>query len=387
MKKIVAIDDQKSNLVTIQAVLEDGLSDCKVLTALSGMEGIEIVKREQPDAILLDIMMHGLDGYETCRRIKETEDFSEIPIIFLTAKTDAKSLSNAFKAGGVDYISKPFRTEELLARVATHVELRKRRKELKKLNEQLEEKVKKRTEELEKSNAKLVLAAKDLEILDQAKIEFLRMVSHEIRTPLNGILGGFDLLKLNVLPNEYTKFIELMNQSTRRLERFSMQALHITELYTKGDTAFTNKKISISSFLESFIQEYAESNKTVKHRLVLQKATVDLFIQADPVYLREVLKIVVDNALTYSPDAKPVEIHLEEKEGKVVCTVRDHGSGFPENMLQESLMHFSPALEHSDRRTGLNLHLARMIMLYHKGNFLLANHPKGGGMVVLEFPV
>lgn len=387
MKKIVAIDDQKSNLVTIQAVLEDGLSSCKVATAASGMEGIEMVKREQPDAILLDIMMPGLDGYETCRRIKETEGFREIPIIFLTAKTDAISLSKAFKAGGVDYISKPFRTEELLARVATHVELKKRRKELKKLNEQLEEKVKKRTEELEKSNAKLVLAAKDLEILDQAKIEFLRMVSHEIRTPLNGILGGFDMLKLSPLPNENTQFIELMNQSTQRLERFSMQALHITELHTKGETAFTIQKISSSSFLKSFIRQYTQQNQAAKQRLVLREPASDLFIQADPDYLREMFTIVVDNALAYSPNNKPVEIHLEEKKGKVVCSVRDHGHGFPESMLEESLMHFSPAIEHSDQRTGLNLHLARMIMLYHKGNFLLANHPKGGGIVILEFPV
>jgi len=173
---ILIVDDNPSN-VEIAASLLSG-EQYNVEFALSGEEALQWVSLASFDLILMDIMMPGLDGYETSQRIKEVEAYKDVPIIFLTAKTDTESLNKAFDAGGVDYLTKPFRPEELLARVATHVALKKSKEALNEWNQQLEEKVKARTKELEASNAKLAIAVKDLEKLDFAKTEFLHMVSH-----------------------------------------------------------------------------------------------------------------------------------------------------------------------------------------------------------------
>ena len=123
MPTILVIDDNPVNL----GVLADHLErhGYKVFVALGGLEGLERVRYRQPDLILLDVMMPDLDGFETCRRLKEQAQTCDIPVIFMTALTDIDSKVEAFASGGVDYVSKPFQVEELLARVRTHLALRK----------------------------------------------------------------------------------------------------------------------------------------------------------------------------------------------------------------------------------------------------------------------
>ena len=381
---ILIVDDNPSN-VEIAASLLSG-EQYNVEFALSGEEALQWVSLASFDLILMDIMMPGLDGYETSQRIKEVEAYKDVPIIFLTAKTDTESLNKAFDAGGVDYLTKPFRPEELLARVATHVALKKSKEALNEWNQQLEEKVKARTKELEASNAKLAIAVKDLEKLDFAKTEFLHMVSHEIRTPLNGILGGVELMKMSELPQEVLEYLAMLDQSTKRLERFSLQALEISNLNVNGASVFSKIEFSLPSFIESFMQEFTEKNPRAKSRLVLQKTDPEITIEADVNYLRKALEIVTDNALVYSPDDQPVEISIDREGGRAICTVRDHGEGFPSAILEKSLLKFNTGMEHQDQHTGLNLHFARTIMQHHNCEFYLSNHPDGGGVVTFKFP-
>jgi diguanylate cyclase (GGDEF)-like protein/PAS domain S-box-containing protein len=120
--KILVVDDTSANLgILVEHLEEHGY---QVLVALSGYEALERLRYVQPDLILLDVMMPGIDGFETSRRIKENERSQDIPIIFMTALTDVDSKVAAFDAGGVDYISKPFQVDELMARVRTHLALR-----------------------------------------------------------------------------------------------------------------------------------------------------------------------------------------------------------------------------------------------------------------------
>ena len=108
MKKILAIDDQKDNLTSIKAVIKSNIPNCKIFTALSGKEGIEIAKKEQPDTILLDIIMPEMDGYEVCKRVKEEEATKHIPIVMITAiKTDAESRIKGLTLGADAFLAKP----------------------------------------------------------------------------------------------------------------------------------------------------------------------------------------------------------------------------------------------------------------------------------------
>lgn len=155
MKKILAIDDQQGNLTTIKAVLKVHLQDCKVLTALSGKEGIEIARKEQPDTILLDIIMPEMDGYEVCKRLKDDKLTKHIPIIMITAiKTDTKSRVKGLNLGADAFLSKPIDAIELSVQVNVMLRIKEVEDKLRDDKENLEELVTKRTFELKESQEK-----------------------------------------------------------------------------------------------------------------------------------------------------------------------------------------------------------------------------------------
>src|SRR5213592_519549 len=119
--RILVIEDEPANIQTLSTILKERGYNINIVT--DGRQGLELLERIRPDLILLDIMMPELDGFETCRRIKASTAWREIPIIFLTAKTDTADIVRAFELGAVDYVAKPFNAHELLARVNTHLTL------------------------------------------------------------------------------------------------------------------------------------------------------------------------------------------------------------------------------------------------------------------------
>jgi DNA-binding response OmpR family regulator len=144
--RILIVDDTPVNLEVLIDMLESEGFDIGI--ARDGSEALEVVGMRKPDLILLDVMMPGIDGYETCRRLKAQEEFEEIPVIFLTARADPEGTLEGFAAGGVDYVTKPFQKEELLARIHTNLERAILARDLLSLNEELEHKVRERTREL-----------------------------------------------------------------------------------------------------------------------------------------------------------------------------------------------------------------------------------------------
>jgi len=119
--RILVIEDEPANIRTLSTLLKERGYNINIAT--NGRQGLEVLERIRPDLILLDIMMPEIDGFETCRRIKASTAWREIPIIFLTAKTDTADIVRGFELGAVDYVAKPFNAHELLARVNTHLTL------------------------------------------------------------------------------------------------------------------------------------------------------------------------------------------------------------------------------------------------------------------------
>lgn len=128
--EILIIDDNPDNIQVLAGLL--GREGYAVSACLSGEQALEfiVIDAHRPELVLLDVMMPGMDGYETCRKIKEFPSFSGIPVIFLTARGETEDIVNGFRAGAVDYVGKPFHPEELLARVQTHIALRRARTEI-----------------------------------------------------------------------------------------------------------------------------------------------------------------------------------------------------------------------------------------------------------------
>ena len=143
--KVLIVDDTEANIDILVDALGD---DYEISVAMDGQSALEHMKIEKPDIVLLDIMMPGMSGYEVCSEIKKNEKTFDIPVIFLTAITDIESKTMGFKAGAVDYITKPFEIMEVKARVETHLSLELAQRELFAQNEVLEEKVIERTREI-----------------------------------------------------------------------------------------------------------------------------------------------------------------------------------------------------------------------------------------------
>ncbi len=119
---ILMVDDNPKNLQFLgNLLLNEGYEPA---ATLSGVKALEFLEKKIPDLILLDVMMQGMDGFEVCRKLKENKKTKHIPVIFLTAKTSVENIAKGFESGGVDYVTKPFHTIELLARVKTHIEMK-----------------------------------------------------------------------------------------------------------------------------------------------------------------------------------------------------------------------------------------------------------------------
>ncbi|WP_339138465.1 MAG: response regulator transcription factor [Candidatus Electrothrix sp. GW3-4] len=153
---VLIVDDDPFGIIQLQILLKD--SGYELITASDGASAIEIVSRQQPDIILLDIIMPNMDGYETCQRLKENEGPEGIPIIFLSGLHSTEEKINAFEAGGVDYITKPFSEKEVLIRLRTHLTLHR-------VNKRLVHELENRDEELQNKESKVQDANTALKVL------------------------------------------------------------------------------------------------------------------------------------------------------------------------------------------------------------------------------
>ena len=382
--KILAVDDNPKNLKVLAALLTP--LNYQVDYAFSGIEAINILEAESYDLILLDIVMPGLDGYETCLRIKSMTKNHEVPVIFLTAKTDMSSLSKAFTSGGVDYITKPFSTEELLARVKTHLELQSNREQLLEVNSWLEKKVEERTDALTKAHDELGKAYHSLQSLDKAKTEFLHMINHEIRTPLNAILGFTNILQGMTEAPEIKEYVEFIAHSSIRLEKFLAVVLQLTELIAR-ERPIPKKSLSLGSILETGLNEFLVPITNKGLVALLDPRLAATFIDGNEKLIKNCFLGVLENAIEYSPDKAQITILLITEPGHAGCEITDQGPGFNEEALKNLFTLFGLGGQHIDENVGLDLCLAKMVMDAHGGRVEVCNKPDGGASVRLLFPL
>lgn len=207
---ILIVDDIQKNLQVLGNTLMD--EKYKVAVSSSGVQALQICEETPPDLILLDVMMPDLDGYEVCARLKKSPKTKNIPIIFLTAKSETDDIVRGFSLGGVDYISKPFNRVELLTRVKTHLELEDSRREI---------------IDLERRNSVLAMGV---------------TANHEINQPLMALSGSLDLLRMTlpegILTPTHNKCISDMIKSIKRIKYIlnQLKTLHTVKFQNYTET-------------------------------------------------------------------------------------------------------------------------------------------------------
>jgi two-component system, sensor histidine kinase and response regulator len=380
---ILMVDDNPKNLQLLGSTLRNEGYQLEFST--NGPTAISWLEKKNFDLILLDIMMPEMSGFEVCEHIRNQLKLADIPIIFLTAKTDKESIVKGFKIGAQDYITKPFDTSELVARVRTHLELRFNKEQLKNVNLILEEKVRERTRELQEANEKLWKANEELLRLDNAKSEFLHIISHEIRTPLNGIKGSLELIRDMAKDDTISSLFEVLEISVTRLERFAILALKITQLRTasyKLDIQPIPCKLIINTAITKFKNRCDQKNLTIVNELHNEKEIV----YGDYELLTTCFLMIFDNAIKFSPENGIVRLRTELTEPLINFEVVDEGPGFSPKALENLFKFFVPGEKHVNENEGLELALAKLIMSAHNGTISASNVNGGGAMVKLTLP-
>jgi two-component system, sensor histidine kinase and response regulator len=384
--KILIIDDFKTNIFYLTRLLEG--EGYEIYSGDNAIDALNFISKIEFDLILLDVVMPDADGYQICEMVRKSSQNNTTPVIFITSRNDEKSILRGFELGGQDYVIRPFNNSELIARVNTHIELKRNRVQLKSLNLKLERAVSKRTFELKAALAKLNLsykklkkAQKEILTLDKAKENFLRIINHEIRTPLNGIMGFQELLKRNCQDVHLLDYLEMMQSSVQRLEKFSMDALLLTQLKT-GKYKLDNACLNISNQIEQMTVQFMPS--ILAEQIKVQLEIDDALIYTDENLFQYAFRNLLENAIHHSPQKSSILI----KGGKVrgdyyQIQIIDKGKGFPSEILDNKYRLFIND-EVSDNRPGLALFTIRLIMKYLQGKMQLSNCENGGASAIIK---
>lgn len=378
--KILIVDDNPKNLQVLGNILEK--KQYNVEYALSGREALEWMNTDCFDLILLDIMMPEMDGFEVCETVRKDNRFTDIPIIFLTAKTDKVSIVKGFELNAQDYVSKPFDTSELLARINTHLELKESRDKLKDVNKWLEQKVDEKTEALQDANKKLEETLTELRNLDKMKSYFLNMTSTEIRTPLTGIIGTLHVLKNQEASFALKNLIDLLEQSVSRLESFANKAILTTELSSKSYN-FNPVKINIEEFIQFCILEL--NDVIAQRKIEIIEDFDDVEITGDKDLIFKALLFLIRNAIDHSVQNGKIEIKVKKETDKVVISILDYGEGFTDEMINNIYSPYRFNEEDFHKKNELSMYLVKLIMDYHKGELKVYNKTDAGACIEMIF--
>lgn len=334
------VDDNPENLKIMTSILRQ--NNFKVAAASGGMEALGFVKEKTPDIILLDIMMPGLDGFETCRQLKAEASTSSIPILFISALSDTADKLKGFEAGGVDYITKPFQKEEIVARVHTHLLLKQSLETIKSQNRKLEE-------------------------LNASKDKFFSIIAHDLKSPFNGFIGMTQLFldSMSVFDkDEMQKIASEMNKSAVTLYRL-IENLLAWACLQRGIMQFNPKSFEIAPLIEDCVEALRGSGNQKSIRIECGIPT-DLWVFCDDQMLHTVVRNLISNAIKFTDTGGRIVV-TGAKTGNnfIEIAVRDNGIGMSEvtlgNLFRMDVDHRKTGTN-GEKGTGLGLLLCRELV-------------------------
>jgi DNA-binding response OmpR family regulator/anti-sigma regulatory factor (Ser/Thr protein kinase) len=389
---ILIVDDTYPNLKVLGSILRD--NGYQVAAASSGSRALAAAEAEPPDLVLLDIQMPEMDGFEVCRRLKEMPGTADIPIVFLTAFDSVEYISRGFEMGAEDYVTKPFKAGELLARLNTHLSLRKSQQELQRINLQmqqmnhvLEEKVKERTVQLSNSLEKE-------KRFNEFQTRIMGMIAHEFRTPLTVIMSNTGMVQ-RILQKQYqekeAKADLLLDGVIGQVKQITHMLSSVEKLMEMHSMLINPTRVSteIGAFVEKVAKRYVHAFLPVR-TLEVSIQQPDYCFQLPVHPIETILQELLSNAIKFSPTTTSILIDIAaQPQGHCSIAVRDFGKGIlPEDqkVLYELFRRGSEETEIGRvRGLGIGLALVKMCVDSLGGQIIYRHMPDGGSCFIVEF--
>lgn len=361
--RVLIVDDNAANRELAVATLEDQNLDVKAVE--SGQLGIEAVASWRPDCVILDVRMPGMDGFETCRRMRALPEGAHLPILFLTAQRDLDTFDAALETGADDFLTKPVRPAELVLRVQTALKVRNVRSELR---EQYD----------------LVKHQRDAMIRLQLQKERLSaFLVHDLKNPISSLdLWAQQALRDPALSERAGRALRHIRDETRTLTRMVLNLLDISKC-EEGELVPRLEALDLGALLDAVFDEL--TLKAAMSEVQLRNEATSTSVAADGDLLRRVFVNLVENAVRHSPSGGTVVAGISQANGWVRVSIRDEGPGIPESQRAQVFQPFvqlAPDARKERLGRGLGLTFCRLAVAAHGGQISVEDGAPGAVFVV-----
>jgi signal transduction histidine kinase len=355
-RKILIVDDDRLNIRILGGILRS--EGYTLADADSGERALEVYPQFQPDLVLLDVVMPGINGFETCRTLKRTYGATCAPIVFITAKNESDDVVEGLSAGGVDYLPKPFQAKEVLARIRTHLHALLMAEQQQLLVDQLS-----------KANA--------------AKNRFLGMAAHDLRNPLASIRGLAEFLRDGVVGPLTPDQLDLVNTIHAASQSMLTMVNELLDVATieSGELKLHREPTNLRELIEKAVYLANIDAAKKQTHIVFSPGPAGLVASLDAAKIQQVVNNLLSNAVKYSPPGSTVTIALQGEPDRCTIGVIDQGPGIPENERDRLFKDFgrlSVRPTGGEKSTGLGLAICRNIVEAHRGSISAVNLPAGG---------
>ncbi|MGZ0655584.1 hybrid sensor histidine kinase/response regulator [Coraliomargarita sp. W4R72] len=377
---ILIADDDAVCRDLLETLLESLGYTC--LTASDGEEALEIIEREQPEVVLLDLNMPKMNGNAVMQCLKDRGIINEIQIIVISAEEDTHSVAQSIEFGADDHIVKPFNTVILNARIESSVAKHRLRKMQLHEQERLEELVEKRTQELKLANKRLLS-------LDKAKNEFLNVLSHELRTPLNGIEIAKILIEERdeLTLTEHQQLYADLLRSIDQLNEMINHAMILSQLAASPDQPKT-RQTTPANLLSGAGLLVDGQHARMLDQPILSGVTGDMMIPCHDDLLNEALGAILKLASKFSDQTKKVTIHVIGVEDSLRIVIKSWGYRLPEKHIGNLFKVMAiPDSLFPGGDLGLSAPMARQVLISHGGEVSARNHDEGGVIFNVSIPM
>jgi len=353
---ILIVDDNYKNLQLLGNVLRQ--ENLEIAVATNGLHAIRIVKEVNPSLILLDVMMPEIDGYEVCKILKSDPETESIPVIFLTAKNDSAEVIQGLSLGAVDYITKPFNTQELFIRVKTHLALRNSNEELKKIN-----------------------ATKD---------KFFSIIAHDLKNPFITMLGFSSMLVTDYYDftdEERISYLSEMEGVAKKSHQLLENLLQWSRSQT-GRLEYIPKVIDLNDVISEIFDLVKVQAKTKDIQLI-KNCKKDSFVFADDDMLTTVVRNLIANAIKFTRKGGAITVESNKENDFYTVNIADTGVGMDEKILKSLFkieVQQSQKGTNNEQGTGLGLILCREFAERNGGKIWATSQPDKGSVFSFTVP-